>query len=224
MIFLVLYFVFTQIFRIGDSIEHYPVYLLVGIVLWGFFSEITSTSIMSIVGNGDLIRKIYFPRIVLVVSESMTGLMTFILNFLVVFIFVLFLGVNLHLTSVLTLLLVFELFILTLGISFILSALFVRFRDISHIWEILMMAAFYATPILYPLSLVPTSLAKILMLNPVAQIVQDVRYLLVTHQTQTVWSVLSWRFAWIPYALSFVILLFGYRVFQKSAAKFAEEV
>jgi len=224
MTFLVLYFVFTRIFRIGGSIAHYPVYLLIGIVLWEFFSEITSTSILSIVINGDLIRKIYFPRIVLVISQGMTGLMTFVLNFLVAIIFLVFLGVSLHITSILTLFLIFELFILTVGISFILSALFVRFRDISHIWEVLMMVAFYATPILYPLSLVPTPLAKILMLNPMAQIIQDTRYLLVTHQTETVWNVLSWRFAWIPYALSFVILFLGYRIFQKSAAKFAEEV
>ena len=83
MLFLVLLFVFTRIFRVGGSIEHYPVYLLLGIVIWGFFSEITAISLGAIVENGDLIRKVYFPRIVLVIARSVTSLMVFALNLLV---------------------------------------------------------------------------------------------------------------------------------------------
>jgi len=224
MTFLVLLFVFTNIFRVGKSIEHYPVYLLLGIVIWGFFTEITSTSIVSIVSKGELIRKIYFPRIVLVISQSITGLITFLLNFLVVIVFLFFSGIFLNVSVVFVPLLILELFVLTIGVSLILSSLFVRFRDISHIWEILMMAAFYATPILYPLSLVPPRLAKLMMLNPMAQIIQDTRYVLVTHQTDTAWKMLDWHYVWIPYLLPFVILVSGYWFFQKSAAKFAEEV
>lgn len=87
MLFTVLYFVFTQILKIGGSIEHYPVYLLLGVVMWGFFAELTSISLGSIVERGALIRKVYFPRIILVVSRGFTSLLTFLLNLIVVFVF-----------------------------------------------------------------------------------------------------------------------------------------
>lgn len=222
--FLVLYVVFTKFLKIGTSIEHYPVYLLLGIVVWGFFAEITAASLDSIVSKGDLIRKVYFPRIILVISRGTTSFMTFALNFFVVLAFMFFAGIYINLNIVLVLALFLELLILSIGIGFFLSALFVRYRDISHIWEVVLQAFFYATPILYPLSFVPQSFAKILMMNPVAQIIQDARYFLITTQAQTVWNTVSWKYAWIPYVIPFIVFLAGYRLFNKSAAKFAEEV
>lgn len=224
MLFLVLYFVFTRVFRLGDSIPHYPVYLLLGVVIWGFFTEITAMSLNAIVGKGDLIRKVYFPRIVLVISGGTTSLITFSLNLIVVFIFMIFAHTEISVYFPLFLLLVVELFILSIGVGLILSSLFVRFRDLSHIWEIILQAMFYATPILYPLSLVPGPFNKIIMLSPVAQIIQDSRYLLVTSKAETVWTTMGAKLYIIPYIMPFIILLFGYILFEKSAAKFAEEV
>ncbi len=224
MLFLVLYFVFTRVFRLGNSIPHYPVYLLLGVVIWSFFTEVTAMSLGAIVGKGDLIRKVYFPRIVLVVSGGITSLITFLLNLIVVFAFMWFTHVQISLLSPLFLLLIIELFVLSIGISLILSSLFVRFRDLSHIWEIILQAMFYATPILYPLSLVPSPFNKIMMLSPVAQIIQDSRYLLVTPQTETVWMIMGAKFYIISYIIPFIVLIFGYMLFEKSAAKFAEEV
>lgn len=224
MLFLVLLFVFTRIFRVGGSIEHYPVYLLLGIVIWGFFSEITAISLGAIVENGDLIRKVYFPRIVLVIARSVTSLMVFALNLLVVIAFMLFEKIMPGLSSILVLGLILELFILATGIGLILSSLFVRYRDIAHIWEVAMTAAFYATPILYPLSLAPKRFAGFLMLNPMAQIIQDMRYLLITKQSATALGSLPLTLAWMPYAIPLLIFTFGYWLFNKSSAKFAEEV
>jgi ABC-2 type transport system permease protein len=224
MLFVVLYLVFTKVFRVGDSMPHFPVYLLLGVVMWGFFSEITATSLDAIVNKGDLIRKIYFPRIVLVISRGVTSLITFVLNLLIVLVFIIFKGGDIRFESIFFVLLIVELFILAIGVGLFLSALFVRYRDLSHIWEIVLQAAFYATPILYPLSLVPTPYNQLLMLNPVAQIIQDSRYLLITDQTQTVWQIMSFKFYVIPYLLPFVVLFFGYKLFNKSATKFAEEV
>ena len=136
----------------------------------------------------------------------------------------LFTGVHFHLRALFLPLLVIELFIFTIGIGLILSSLFVRFRDISHIWEVVLQAAFYGTPILYPLSLVPRFYANILLLSPLAQIIQDARYILVTNQASTAWNTLIWRYVWIPYILPFIIFAVGYFMFEKSAAKFAEEV
>ena len=220
----VLYIVFTRVFKVGGSIPHYPVYLLLGVVIWGFFTEITAMSLGAIVGKGDLIRKVYFPRIVLVVSGGVSSLITFLLNLIVVFFFMWFTHAEFNPYSPLFILLIIELFILSIGVSLILSSLFVRFRDLSHIWEIILMGMFYATPILYPLTLVPSPYNKLIMLSPVAQIIQDSRYLLVTPQTQTAWSIMNARYYIIPYLLPFIILIVGYVLFEKSAAKFAEEV
>ncbi|MEI7690674.1 MAG: ABC transporter permease [bacterium] len=224
MLFVVLYIVFTRILKIGASIPNYPVYLLLGVVMWGFFSELTAISLGAIVENGDLIRKVYFPRIVLVISVGITSFITFMLNLVVVFIFMAVLRIVPGLDVFLLLLVMFEFFVLTVGVSFFLSALFVKFRDIAHIWEVILSVLFYATPILYPLSMVPVTIGKIMLLNPAAQIIQDARYLLITNQTTTAWNTLSWKYVWIPYILPFIIFIIGYRYFNKSAAKFAEEV
>ena len=224
MLFLVLLFVFTRIFKLGGSIEHYPVYLLLGIVVWGFFAEITAISLGAIVENGDLIRKVYFPRIVLVIARSITSLMVFALNLLVVLAFMFFEKIVPGIDSVLILGLTLELFVLATGVGLILSSLFVRYRDIAHIWEVFLTAAFYATPILYPLSLAPERFAGFLMLNPMAQIIQDMRYLLITKQAATAASTLPPNLVWIPYTLPLLIFAFGYWLFNRSSAKFAEEV
>lgn len=224
MLFAVLYFVFTRFFKLGTSIEHYPIYLLLGVVIWGFFTEITAGSLDSIVSKGELIRKIYFPRIVLVISRGITSLLTFMLNLIAVFIFIAATGIDLNWKILFFPLIILELFILTVGISFFLSSLFVKFRDVSHIWEVVLQALFYATPILYPLSLVPENISKFLILSPVAQIIQDARYVLITNQASTAWNTLNWKYVWIPYSLPFVVFILGLIVFNRSAAKFAEEV
>lgn len=224
MMFSVLYVVFTQFLRIGSSIEKYTLYLLLGIVMWMFFVEITASSLDAIVGKRDLIRKIYFPRIILVISRALTALITFCLNLIVVFVFLFINGVKPNSNFLLFPVIIIEFFILTVGISLILSALYVKFRDLSHIWEVALMALFYGTPILYPLSLVPIRYAKVLMLNPVAQIIQDARYILITKQAGTSWKLLPPSVVWIPYTLPIITFIFGYWLFNKYAAKFAEEI
>ena len=224
MLFLVMYFVFTRIFRVGNDVPHYPVYLLLGIVMWEFFTEVTSGSMTAIVGQGDLIRKVYFPRIVLVISRSMTALLTFGLNFIAILAFMLYNGVRLNWGILIFPVLVLELTVLIMGISFFLSSLFVRFRDIGHIWDVVIRALFYATPILYPLSIVPQNLAKMQMLNPVAQILQDARYLLITKEAIRAVDILPGYILWVPYVLPLIVFAVGYFIFEKSAAKFAEEV
>lgn len=224
MLFLVLYVVFAKFFKIGSSIEYYPAYLLLGVVIWGFFTEITATSLDAIVGRGDLIRKVFFPRIVLVISRGTTSLITFCLNLVAVLVLIALTGVSFKISSLFFPLLIIETLVLTVGIALILSSLFVKFRDLGHIWEVALQILFYATPILYPLSFVPQKVAKVLLLSPIAQIIQDSRYILITKQTETTWSLLGWRYAWIPYALTVVIFILGYWLFQKSAAKFAEEI
>lgn len=223
LLFTVLYFVFTKVFKIGGTIPYYPVYLLLGIILWTFFSETSVACLFSIVSKYDLIRKVYFPRIVLIFSNSLTSLFTFLSNLMVVFVFMVFNHVPFTLNIVYIPLLLFELFIFVMGIGLFLGAFYVKFRDISHIWEVILFAGFYATPILYSPAMIPGIYKKILLLSPMAQIIQDFRYVLITNQAVTSESVLGWPYFIIPYVLPFVIFFFGYFVFEKMASKFAEE-
>lgn len=224
MFFSVLYFVFTRFFRLGESIPNYPVYLLLGIVLFNYFVESTMASMGSIVGKGDLIRKVYFPRIILTISTSITALITLFLNLVVVFIFMFFSKAVPSIDAPLLILLLIELFILTSGVSLFLASMFVRFRDIAHIWDVINQVLFYAVPIIYPLSFVPEKIGKILLLNPLAQIIQDSRYVLITDKTITASTMLSFPYILVPYVTPFMVFGLGYWFFQKSAAKFAEEV
>jgi ABC-2 type transport system permease protein len=224
-LFAILYVIFVKFLKVGEGIPHYPIYLLIGIVLWNFFAEVTTTSVGSIVSKGDIMRKINFPRYVIVLAGSFSALINLSLNLLVVAGFMFIGGVELRPVAILTPILIAELFVFSLAISFFLSAAFVRFRDISYIWEVLMQGAFYATPILYPLSMIPVTAAKILMLNPVAQIIQDVRFVLVTDQTVTIAQLYGTR--WIrlvPLGITATISVIAVIYFKSRSKYFAENV
>ena len=196
LLFTIMYFVFVKFMRFGDGIPHFAVALLLGIVMWNFFNETTTGGMMSIVGHGDLLRKIHFSKYVVVIASSMSALINFGLNFIVVIIFMLINGVHLTWSCLLIVPLILELYILALGIAFFLSAVYVNLRDLNPIWEVVMQAGFYATPIIYPISMISSRggmwgpiVAKLdLILNPVAQIVQDARYVLVDQANVTVWQ------------------------------------
>lgn len=226
LIFLILYIVFTKFLKVGNSIPYYPVYLLIGIVLWNYFVEVTSGSVGAIVGRGDLMRKINFPKYVIILAVSFSALINLLLNSVVIAIFMAINQVPITPIIFLVIPLIIELFILALGVAFLLSALFVRYRDISYIWEVITQAAFYATPILYPLSLVPHSVSKFMILNPVAQIIQDVRYVAVTPQTQTINFIFEGnKIIWaIPILITVLITVVAGLYFKARSKYFAEEV
>lgn len=225
MLFAVLYIVFSEIIRFGDGIEHFPVYLLLGIVLWTYFTDTTTAAMTIIVDRSDLIRKIYFPRIILVVSSSLSALITLALNLVVMYVFLFVAGISITWIGLLVLLgLVLELYILAIGCALLLSALYVKFRDFKHIWEVLLQVIFYATPIIYPLNIVPNAVAPFLLLSPIAQIIQDARFALVTTQTITPVEVLSGWQLLIPYGLPFVVAIIGYLYFRKASPSFAEDL
>jgi ABC-2 type transport system permease protein len=227
-LFSILYVVFTQIFKFGDEIPNFPVYLLLGIVLWTFFLEATMGALTSIVSRGDLIRKISFPKYIIVISGTISALINLMLSLVVVLIFAQFNGVEFGRQILLAPLLIGQLYFIALGVGLILSALYVNFRDLSHIWEVVMQAMFYSIPIIYPLSLViknfSETAAKIIMLNPVAQVIQDLRYAIVTTEAKTTFSILEKPFAYIPYALTVLIFISGAIYFRKRSKYFAEEI
>ncbi|MBH1980011.1 ABC transporter permease [Candidatus Saccharibacteria bacterium] len=226
-LFLILYIVFDKFLRLGRDIEHFPTYLLLGIVLWGFFTEATINGLQSIIARGDLIRKINFPKYIIVVSGTVSALINLCINLLVVFIFILVNGVSLSWQALWMIPLLLELYIFALAIAFFLSALNVKFRDIGHLWDIFLQAAFYATPILYPLSMVMTQselAAKIIMLSPVAQIIQDMRYVLITHDSVRLYDIVHGWKVLIPFTIVGVLIVLASYYFRKNSKRFAEMI
>ncbi len=228
LMFAILYIVFAKIMRFGSDIPHYPVYLLTGTVMWSFFTECCGQGIQSIVMRGDLIRKISFPKWIIVVSATSTALINLIINLMVIVVFALINGVTPSLSWLLVPLSVLELYALSLGISFLLGAINVKYRDVGSIWDVIIQALFYAIPIIYPLSMVAersATIAKILLLNPVAQVIQDVRHNLITVEAQTVWNYINNPFiTMIPILLVVIVLVLAALYFRHRSKYFAEEV
>jgi ABC-2 type transport system permease protein len=226
LIFAILYLVFVKFLRIGEGVPHFPIYLLLGIVLWQFFADMTTQSLGSIVGRGDLIRKIRIPRWIIVFSSSLLALINLALNLVVIGIFMVLNDVDLSFTVLMLPLILAEIYVFALGMSLFLAAAFVKFRDINYIWEVLMQAAFYLTPILYPLSLITNeTFQKLILLNPMAQAIQDARYSLVTHETLTIHNVFDggW-YRLIPFAIVVSSLIIGVLYFKKESKYFAENI
>ena len=224
--FAILYFVFTILLPVNKGIPHFPVYLLTGIVLWNYFLETTTGSVGAIVGKGEILRKINFPRYVIILAVSVSGLINLLLNGVVIFIFMILTHVSIGWQSFMVVPLIFELLLISLSLAFALSALFIKFRDVSYIWDVVMQAAFYLTPILYPIQRAPVNIQKILILNPLAQIIQDFRHVLVTPYASTIEQIYGGNFLMraTPIMITLTILVVSSLYFRKRSKYFAEEV
>ena len=229
LLFAILYIVFAKLLKLGSDIPHYPVYLLTGTVLWSFFTECTGQGIQAIVQRGDLLRKISFPKYIVVISSTLTAVINLIINLIVVVLFAILNGVTPSFSWLMVPILITELYACSLGISFLLGSLNVKYRDITSIWEVCTQALFYAVPIIYPISMVMSSgyawAAKILMLNPIAQVIQDIRYCLITTETITMWELVdNAALRFVPILIVVFILGYGAHVFRLRSRFFAEEV
>jgi ABC-2 type transport system permease protein len=223
-LFIILYIVFVKFLRIGGDIPHFPVYLLMGIVLWTFFTEATSQAMTSVVARGDLIKKISIPRYLVVASSSFSALINLGLNLIILLIIALINGVRPMESWLLLPFIILELFVLATALGFFLSALFVKYRDASYVWEVLLQAGFYATPILYPITIVAEKYQKLLMLNPMAQIVQDSRWAFVSHETLSSWKILDMPLLLVPFIFMPIIILIAITYFKSQAKFFAENI
>lgn len=228
LMFAILYVVFCKILRFGGDIPHYPVYLLTGTVLWSFFTECSSQGMQSIIVRGDLMRKISFPKWIIVVSATATAVINLCINILVIILFALINGVTPSWSWLLVPFSIVELYALALGVSFLLGSINVRYRDVMSIWDVLVQALFYAVPIIYPISMVANTseiAAKIILLNPIAQSIQDIRYNLITNASITTWNYVdNPLLVAIPIILVVLVLVFATIFFRKRSKYFPEEV
>ena len=225
LLFGVLYVVFTHVIRLGGDIPNYPSYLLLGLVIWTFFLESTMAGMNAITGRGDLVRKVSIPKYTLVISSTLSATINYGLNIIVVFIFMFFGHVAINEYILFAIPLTIELIIFCLGLSFLLSTLYVKFKDISHIWDVILQVLFYATPIIYSLAIVPSKIAKLMSLNPLTQIIQDMRAVMITPETVTTKQVFDSQLGRILPALATVVLLvLAALYFRRSSKYFAEEL
>lgn len=231
--FAILYVVFIKVLRVGADIPHWPIAMLTGIMLWQFFTDVTNGSLKSIVNNGGLLRKIKFPRYIIVVAGSVSAFITLAINSVIIVIFAAFNGVELSWHILLVIPLIIQLFVFALGVAFILSAMYVKFRDIQYIWDLVSQAMFYGSAILFPISLIAnitssfgSILAHIALANPVAQIIQDVRHVAINNAIPSLWTISDGSVVAYIWPLIITLLTFAVGVwyFKKRSPYFAEDV
>jgi ABC-2 type transport system permease protein len=231
MLFGVLLFVFTQVFKLGHELPDYPVLLLLGIVQYTFFQEATTNAVTSVAAQEGVVRKTQFPRLVIPLATVVTAGMNFCLNLIVVFVFILAWGVEPTWTWLLFPVAFAALFVLTAAVSMALSVLYVRFRDVAIIWTVAAQMLFYATPILYPLGvkgLNEPSIEKWLMLNPLAVIFEQVRVWILAEPAEVAPTASAAAGGWahlLP-AVAIYLGLCGYAVwkFNREAPRIAEDL
>ncbi len=229
MMFGVLFVIFTYIIPTGKDIPHFPAYLLLGIVVWTFFVEATTMGLGSIVGRADMIRKVSISKVSIVVASVASAGVNFALNMVVVAVFMIANTAEVDWTMIWVVpLLIIELMLLVAGLAFVLASLYVKFRDFAPIWEVVLQAMFYATPIIYPLQMALSRshvVAQVLMLNPLAQIMQDLRQILITPVTVTGLEVLpKLVYFSIPFIVVPAIALGGWFYFKARAKYFVEDL
>jgi ABC-2 type transport system permease protein len=225
MLFGVLLAVFTQIFRIGSEIENYPEFLLLNIVMFGFFQEATFAAVTSVVAREGIVRKTQFPRLVIPLAVVTTALFNLGLNLVAVLIFFFAFGVAVTWTWLLFPLILAALLVFTLAVAMLVSALYVRFRDVAIIWTVLVTVLFYGTPVLYPIGIVPDTVKDFIQLNPLTPIFEQMRAWIIDPSAPgAIESADGFLFVAVPIAIYVAVCLLGAWVFNREAPRIAEEL
>jgi ABC-2 type transport system permease protein len=235
MLFGVLYVFFVVVFHVdkakGAAAHHYGAQLLGSIVLFTCFAEGTSGAVRSVVDRESLVRKIQFPRLAIPISVVLLALFNLALNLVVVMVFALIEGVRPMLSWLELPLIILMLTVLTTGVAMLLSALFVKFRDISPIWEVVSQILFYSAPVILPAETVRAELGAgsllyhIYTLNPLVAIFQQFRHAMINHSVLSAGQIMgSWAALLEPIALVAIIIVVGFVVFNRSASHIAEDL
>lgn len=208
--------VFSVLMR--SDIEKFYVYLFVAFIPWFFFSNAIPVGSLCIQTQSNMVQKIYFPRIILPLSITLTGFVNMLLSELVVFAVLILsgIGISIHVLALPIVMVVELLFVL--GIVLIISALNVYFRDLAHIMDIITMAWFYATPIVYPPEMIAGTFPFLLIVNPMSGIIASYRDILYYQR----WP----QFGSLTLAVvsGVVTVVLGTVIFQRLQRGFAEEL
>ncbi len=223
MYFIVLYVIFVDFFHQRQA--DFPMQLLLAIVIFTFFIECTSTALGSIAGNSHLVRKAFFPLSSLVVSQSITALLTMTINLsLIVVIGVALRQLHLGLHTLLVPLLLAELYVFSLGVGMLLGSAFVFYRDLGHVWEVFSQILLYGCGVVFPAVAVPLRWRHLFFLDPLAQIIEDLRHAIVTPLAPWTSSLLGPGLYAVPLVLSVLVFAAGLLLFQILKPQFAESL
>ena len=217
LIFLILNFVFSNIFGRGDP--YFSVRLLLGIVLWNFFAEGTMMGMISLHSKAAIITKVKFPLWIVVVASIANIMLTFLINLGIFSVFLIIAKGIPSLTQVAVFLYYVVLITMVImSFSFITSTLFIKLRDLNQVWEVLLIAGFYACPIIYPISVIPRNVQWVIFLNPMTFVIQYSKLVLIEGKFQNLTL-------HIIYTLIVVaVFLFGIWVFSRNAKKVPEHL
>ena len=209
-------FVFPYILRV--NVDNYTIFMIVALIPWNFFTTAIQSGTGSVVANGNILKKVYFPREIIPISITTSQLVNFLITCIIMAVFIIFSGVGFSVHALLFPLLVLIQYILILGLTFILSALTVFVRDIDHFVSVILMLGFYATPIVYQGEMLPKKFQIFLKLNPMAQLVEAYRSILYYHRMPDMTMLVIWGLG------SAALLVVGYLIFKKLEKSFVEEL
>ncbi len=209
-------FVFPYILRV--NVDNYTIFMIVALIPWNFFTTAIQSGTGSVVANGNILKKVYFPREIIPISITTSQSVNFLITCIIMAVFIIFSGVGFSVHALLFPLLVLIQYILILGLTFILSALTVFVRDIDHFVSVILMLGFYATPIVYQGEMLPKKFQIFLKLNPMAQLVEAYRSILYYHRMPDMTMLVIWGLG------SVALLVVGYLIFKKLEKSFVEEL
>ncbi len=228
MLFGVLYVVFSQVLAVGDAVKFFPVALLLGVVLYTFFNEATGSALGSLLNRETLVRKVDFPRLVVPMSTILTALLNLGLNLVAVFIFLVAAGGEPRLSWLQLPLIIVALTLLVFGLGMFLAPMFVRFRDVQPIWDVVLQVTLYASPVIYPIELAlerNETLAHLLMFNPFAALLQQARHAVIDPSHPSAAEAIGgapWLL--VPAALVILSVIAGWLTFRHESPGLAERL
>lgn len=208
--------IFGALLAGGD--ETYPIYICIALIPWTYFTTAITQASFTVIGNADIIKKVYFPREILPISVVTSGAVNFVISTIIILAFVIFSGVGLSWYILLYPFILLIQYVLLLGIGFIVSSVTVYFRDLEHIIGVVLMAAFYATPIVYKIEQLPHTLQVLVNLNPMTHLINAYRDIFYYHQMPNM------KILFVLLAASVILTVIGYFIFKKLQKGFAEEL
>jgi ABC-type polysaccharide/polyol phosphate export permease len=212
----VLYFVYSFVFK--QTAPHYKLFLLLGIILWDFFVQGTTAGMSGFIGNYQMIRKVYLPRIILVAAAVSASFVGLFFNLVVFAIFAFFDGVLLEWKMLWFLPLLISFYLLVLGLGLLLSIVVVKVRDTLSLWEVAHQLGFWLTPVIYPMTMVPEHFRFFMFINPLSGILSYSRYLIVG-----IGSVTKSGYCYVM-AVSLFVFLIGVAVFKWKEGEMVEDL
>ncbi|MDO9352559.1 MAG: ABC transporter permease [Solirubrobacteraceae bacterium] len=227
LLFTTLYLVFNHLVKVGEAVDFYAAVLLMNIVLYTFFIE-GSSAVTAVVDREQLVRKIQVPRLAIPLAVTLTASFNVVLNLGVVLIFAVFSGIRPHWGWLEVPFLLVALAVLAAGVAMLLSALYVRYRDVKPIWDVISQMLFYATPVIYVLDglqSLSNGIKEVMAMNPLATILIQMRHAIIDPAAPSASAAVGGSvYLLIPIALGVGIVILGYRVFDREAPRIAEEL